>query len=106
VIVVEFRSSLKSPIDKLGSSPVEDGIGYSLDNEMYGPHEEMLNRFLFDPLNKQNRYEILKFFLEESLIYWTPESFMYYELVDAKWIESQNDDHEIIIDSIIERSFV
>ncbi len=51
----------------------------------------------------EDKQKLIHRFLDNALTNYTPESFMYYEMLSSEWTFSQNHEHLFVLDKIVER---
>lgn len=51
----------------------------------------------------EDKQKLILYFLDNTLTNYTPESFMYYEMLSSKWTFSQNNAHLFVLEKIVER---
>lgn len=51
----------------------------------------------------EDKQKLIHSFLDDTLTNYTPESFMYYEMLSSEWTFSQNNEHLFVLEKIVER---
>lgn len=70
---------------------------------LYNKQSPQVDAYLSNPPSLKLKQKVLGIFLEDILTNYTPESFMYYEMLESKWTSTKHKEHEQVIEKMMLR---